>query len=177
MKQIHSTIMMLAMITVAAFSFSSCSSDDEDDFGSDSKKDKVTVEYEGATVPVHTYSVTDATYEYLYQLVEGTTKIDSTDGITFSVTLTDNDGFFTYWQFQTQDEIKKGASLSVDCIFWNMDPRSAMDSEGDVIVKSVSSNKITLSFKDFEFYRYISFDSNKKQKLTINGEITFELED
>ena len=44
-------------------------------------------------------------------------------------------------------------------------------------VKSINGNKITIEFKDFNFERYTSFDSNNKQKITINGTITFTLDD
>lgn len=164
-----------ALMAVFSLAFVSCG-DDDDDPDVDIKNGKVSVAYAGAIT--ETYSVTQATFTHLYQRVVGTTKIDSSDGVTFDVTFSDDDGSYTYWQFQTQDEIKKGANLSIDGVFFGYDSaRHTDDTEGDAKVKAVSSNKITLSFKNFRFERYISISSNKKQVITINGEITFTLDE
>lgn len=166
----------ISFVMMAVFSLSivSCGGDEEDNVITQSNE-KVSVEYAGAKTEY--YQVTQATYTYLYQRVEGTTKIDSNDGTTFNVTFSDGDGYYTYWQFQTRDDIKKGANLTTNCVFFNNDPRATDETEGNAIVKSVSKDKITLSFKSFSFKRYISYDSNKKQKITINGEITFTFDE
>lgn len=167
--------MAFAMMAVFSLAFASCGDDDEDN-NVDIKNGKVSVAYAGAVT--ENYSVVQATFESLYQRVEGTTKIDSFDGATFEVTFSDGDSYYTYWQFQTKDEIKKGANLSIDGVFFGDDTaRYTDDTEGEAIVKTVSSNKITLSFKNFKFERYISISSNKKQVITINGEITFTLDE
>lgn len=167
--------MAFAMMAVFNIAFVSCG-DDDDDPDVDIKNGKISVAYAGAVT--ENYSVDQATFIYLYQRVEGTTKIDSFDGVTFSVTFSDDDDFYTYWQFQTQDEIKKGKNLSIDGVFFGNDlARYTDDTEGEAIVKAVSSNKITLLFKNFKFERYISFSSNKLQVITINGEITFTLDE
>ena len=162
-----------AMMAVFSFTFFSCG-DDDDDPDVDIKNSKVSVAYAGALTK--NYSVTQATFTHLYQSIEGTTKIDSFDGVTFDVTFSDDDDSYTYWQFQTQNEIKKGANLSIDGVFFGDDAaRHTDNTEGDAIVKAASSNIITLSFKNFKFERYISF--NKTQFITINGEITFTLDE
>ena len=100
--------MAFAMMAVFSLAFVSCGDDDEDN-DIDIKNGKVSVAYAGAATEY--YSVVQATFESLYQRVEGTTKIDSFDGATFEVTFSDGDSYYTYWQFQTKDEIKKGANL------------------------------------------------------------------
>ena len=167
--------MAFAMMAVFSLAFVSCG-DDDDEPDVDIKNGKVSVAYAGAVT--ENYSVAQATFSHLYQNVEGTTIIDSFNGATFNVTFSDDGGSYTYWQFQTQDEVKKGANLSIDGVFFGDDTARYTDNtEGDAIVKAVSSNKITLSFKNFKFERYISISSDKKQVITINGEITFTLDE
>lgn len=168
----HIKFLLFAMMAVFCLAFASCG-DDVEGYDVDNKNGKVSVAYEGAVT--ENYYVNDATFESLYQRVEGTTKIDSYDGTTFKVAFTDGDYYYIYWQFQTNDEIKKGANLSIDGVFFNDASYCTDDTEGDAIVKAVSSDKITLSFKNFKFERYISF--NKTQFITINGEITFTLDE
>ena len=55
--------------------------------------------------------------------------------------------------------------------------RSIDECSGNATVKSINGNKITIEFKDFNFERYTSSSSNNKQKITINGTITFTLDD
>ena len=100
--------MAFAMMAVFSLAFVSCG-DDDDEPDVDIKNGKVSVAYAGAVT--ENYSVAQATFSHLYQNVEGTTKIDSFNGATFNVTFTDDGGSYTYWQFQTQDEVTKGANL------------------------------------------------------------------
>ena len=138
--------------------------------------EKVSVEYAGAKT--ENYQVAKATYTHLYQRVEGSAKIDSSDGVTFHVTFSDGKGYYPYWQFQTRDKIINGVKLSINGIFFGMDYARYTDkAEGDAVVKSFNGKKITLSFNNLKFDRYIEISSDKKQKITINGDITFTFDE
>lgn len=176
MKKNYSLI-AFAMLALFCLAFVSCGEDnDEPETTSDSNSNgQVTFAYENAIT--EQYFVIQSTYGLWSQDVIETTHITYDDGVTFDVVFDDGNHRYIYWQFQTRDEIKKGASLSIDCVFLNNDPRDVDETEGKAIVKSFSKDKITLSFKNFSFKRYIAIDSNKRQKVTVNGEITFRLED
>ena len=164
------------MMAVFSLSLVSCGDDDDDEFEPEqsNKNGKVSVAYENAIT--EEYSVLNATFESWSQEVEGTTLIVYDNGATFDVVFVKGNNSYAYWQFQTHDGIKKGTNLTINGVFFNNDPRHTDETEGDAIVKYVSKDKITLSFKNFSFERYIAIDSNKKQKITINGEITFTLD-
>ena len=170
------SLFAFAMMAVFSLSLISCGGDDDDEFEPklSNKNGKVSVAYENAIT--EEYSVHDATFGLWSQEVIETTHITYDDGATFNVVFDDGNYMYTYWQFQTRDKIEKGANLTINCVFFNNDPRTTDETEGDAIVTSVSKDKITLSFKNFSFKRYIAIDSNKQQKITINGEITFTLE-
>ena len=162
------------MLAVFSLAFVSCGDDDDElDPSNKNGNGKVSVAYENAKTAK--YSVVEATFLMWSQEVIGTTHISYNDGTTFNVIFTDGDYWYTEWQFQTRDEIKKGAKLSISCVFFGDDPRTTDETEGDAIVKSVSKDKITLSFKNFSFERYAN--NNSRQKITINGEITYTFED
>ena len=165
---------------MVVFSFSGVSCDDDGGGYEDNVitqgDEKVSVEYAGAKI--ENYQVVKATYTYLYQRVEGSTKIDSNDGVTFQVTFSDGKGYYSYWQFQTRDIIINGVNLSINGIFFGTDYARYTDkAEGDAVVKSVNGKKITLSFHNFKFDRYVEISSDKKQKMTINGDITFTFDE
>ena len=102
----------------------------------------------------------------------------SDSGATFSVTFTDGDNYYTYWQFQSRENIKAGQKLAVSAIFFGDDSvRSTDECSENATVKSINSDKITIEFKDFSFERYTSISSINKQKITINGTITFTLDE
>ena len=101
-----------------------------------------------------------ATFQLFSQSVEGTTHYDYDNGATFNVTFTDGDNYYTYWQFQSRENIKAGQKLAVSGIFFGDDSvRSIDECSGNATVKSINGNKITIEFKDFNFER---------QELTIN---------
>ena len=165
------------LMSVSTLALVGCSSDDDDEQGGNGNNNgKVSVKYEGATT--ENYSVQQATFELFSQSVEGTTHYDYDNGATFSVTFTDGDNYFTYWQFQSRESIKVGQKLAISGIFFGDDTvRSTDECGGSATVKSINGNKITIEFKDFNFERYTSISSNNKQKITINGTITFALDD
>ena len=176
MKKYFSLI-AFAMLAVCCLAFVSCGEDDDEPetTSKSNNNGKVTVAYENAITAQ--YSVFQATFEHWSQEVIGTTHISYDNGVTFDVVFDKGDYRYAYWQFQTREEVKKGANLPINCVFLNNDPRVVHETEGKAIVKSASKDKITLSFKNFSFKRYIAIDSNKRQKLTINGEITFTLDE
>ena len=165
------------LMSVSAFTLVGCSSDDDDEQdGSGNNNGKVSVKYEGATT--ENYSVQQDTFELFSQSVEGSTHYDYDNGATFNVTFTDGDNYYTYWQFQSRENIKAGQKLAVSAIFFGDDSvRSTDECSGNATVKSINGNKITIEFKDFSFERYTSVSSNNKQKITIDGTITFTLDE
>lgn len=175
MKKYLFLFMAMLMSVSALTLLASCSSDDDDEQGGNgSNNGKVSVKYEGAIT--ENYSVKQATYELFSQGVEGTGHYDFASGATFSVTFGDND--YTQWQFQSRENIKAGQKLAVSGIFFGEDTaRSTDECSGNATVKSVSGNKITIEFKDFSFDRYVSISSSSRQKITINGTITFTLDE
>lgn len=163
------------LVSVSSLTLVSCSSDDDDDSNSNNNG-KVTVAYEGAVT--ESYSVKEAAFELFSQSVEGTGHYDYESGATFSVTFADGDNDYTYWQFQSRENIKAGQQLAVSGIFFGEDTaRSTDECSGNATVKSINGNKITIEFKDFSFNRYTSISSSNRQKVTINGTITFGLDD
>ena len=171
-------LFMAMLMSVSALTLASCSSDDDDDEqgGNGSNNGKVSVKYEGAVT--ENSSVQEATFELFSQSVEGTTHYDYDSGATFSVTFTDGDNYYTYWQFQSRENIKAGQKLAVSAIFFGDDSvRSTDECSENATVKSINSDKITIEFKDFSFERYTSISSINKQKITINGTITFTLDE
>ena len=171
-------LFMAMLMSVSALTLASCSSDDDDDEqgGNGSNNGKVSVKYEGAVT--ENYSVQEATFELFSQSVEGTTHYDYDSGATFSVTFTDGDNYYTYWQFQSRENIKAGQKLAVSAIFFGDDSvRSTDECSENATVKSINSDKINIEFKDFSFERYTSISSINKQKITINGTITFTLDE
>ena len=171
-------LFMAMLMSVSALTLASCSSDDDDDEqgGNGSNNGKVSVKYEGAVT--ENYSVQEATFELFSQSVEGTTHYDYDSGATFSVTFTDGDNYYTYWQFQSRENIKAGQKLAVSAIFFGDDSvRSTDECSENATVKSINSDNITIEFKDFSFERYTSISSINKQKITINGTITFTLDE
>lgn len=165
------------LMSVSTLALVGCSSDDDDEQGGSSNNNgKVSVKYEGAKT--ENYSVQQATFALFSQGVVGTTHYDFDSGATFSVTFTDGDNYYTYWDFQSRENIKEGQKLTVSGIFFGDDfVRYTDECSGNATVKSINGNKITIEFKDFSFERYTSFDSNNTQKITINGTITFTLDD
>lgn len=100
-------------MSASAFTLVGCSSDDNDEQGgSGNNNGKVSVKYEGATT--ENYSVQQATFELFSQSVEGATHYDYDNGATFNVTFTDGDNYYTYWQFQSRENIKAGQKLAVN---------------------------------------------------------------
>lgn len=170
-------LFMAMLVSVSALTLASCSSDDDDEQGGNgSNNGKVSVKYEGAIT--ENYSVKQATYELFSQSVEGTGHYDFASGATFSVTFADSDNDYTYWTFQSREDIKAGQKLNINGILFGEDNvRSINECGGNATVKSVSGNKITIEFKDFSFDRYTSISSNSRQKITINGTITFTLDE
>ena len=171
-------LFMAMLMSVSALTLASCSSDDDDDeqVGNGSNNGKVSVKYEGAVT--ENYSVQEATFELFSQSVEGTTHYDYDSGATFSVTFTDGDNYYTYWQFQSRENIKAGQKLAVSASCFGDDSvRSTDECSENATVKSINSDKITIEFKDFSFERYTSISSINKQKITINGTITFTLDE
>lgn len=146
------------LMSVSAFTLVGCSSDDDDEQdGSGNNNGKVSVKYEGATT--ENYSVQQATFELFSQSVEGSTHYDYDNGATFNVTFTDGDNYYTYWQFQSRENIKAGQKLAVSAIFFGDDSvRSTDECSENATVKSINSDKITIEFKDFSFERYTSFN-------------------
>lgn len=109
------------LMSVSAFTLVGCSSDDDDEQGgSDNNNGKVSVKYEGATT--ENYSVQQATFALFSQGVVGTTHYNFDSGATFSVTFTDGDNYYTYWQFQSREDIKAGQKLAVNGISLAMTP-------------------------------------------------------
>jgi len=174
MKKHYSKLMMLAMM-VAALSFTACGGSDDDEIdggGSSYNEGQVTIQFED--VSTETYKVLGPTFNVFSQEVIGSNHYAYPKGATFSTSFTIDGNSVSSWiQFQTKENVSEGAKLPITAIFWSSDPRSFDANGGDVIAKSVNGDKITLSFKNFKFYRYIKVDSNKKQELTMNGEITF----
>ena len=170
---------LIAMLmSVSTLALVGCSSDDDGDEqgGNGNYNGKVSVKYEGATT--ENYSVQQATFQLFSQSVEGTTHYDYDNGATFNVTFTDGDNYYTYWQFQSRENIKAGQKLAVSAIFFGDDSvRSTDECSGNATVKSINSDKITIEFKDFSFERYTSISSSNKQEITINGTITFTLDE
>lgn len=165
------------LMSVSTLALVGCSSDDDDEQGgSGNNNGKVSVKYEGAKI--ENYSVQQATFELFSQSVEGATHYDYNSGATFSVTFTDGDNYYTYWQFQSREKIKAGQKIAVSGIFFGDDTTRYTDEcSGNATVKSINGNKITIEFKDFSFERYTSVSSSNKQKITINGTITFTLDE
>lgn len=165
------------LMSVSTLALVGCSSDDDDEQGGNGNNNgKVSVKYEGAKTD--NYSIQQATFALFSQGVVGTTHYDFDSGATFNVTFTDDDNYYTYWQFQSRENIKAGQKLAVSGIFFGDDSvRYTDECSGNATVKSINGNKITIEFKDFNFERYTSFDSNNKQKITINGTITFTLDE
>ena len=172
-KYLCLTVMMLAMM-VAALSFTACGGSDDDEIdggGSSYNEGQVTIQFED--VSTETYKVLGPTFNVFSQEVIGSNHYAYPKGATFSTSFTIDGNVSSWIQFQTKENVSEGAKLPITTIFWKSDPRSFDANGGDVIAKSVSGDKITLSLKNFKFYRYVKVDSNKKQELTMNGEITF----
>ena len=168
-------LFMAMLMSVSALTLSSCSSDDDDEQGG-SNNGKVSVKYEGAVTK--NYSVWQATFELFSQSVEGTGHYDFASGATFCVTFADSDNDYTYWTFQSRENVKAGQKLNINGILFGEDNvRSINECSGNATVMSVSGNKITIEFKDFSFDRYTSISSDSRQKITINGTITFTLDE
>lgn len=175
MKKFFS-IMFMALVAMAGVTtFTACGGSDDDEIdggGSSYNEGQVTIQFED--VSTETYKVLGPTFNVFSQKVIGSNLYAYPKGATFSTSFTKNGNSVSSWiQFQTKESVEEGAKLPITAIFWSSDPRSFDANGGDVIAKSVSDDKITLSFKNFKFYRYIKVDSNKKQELTMNGEITF----
>lgn len=170
-------LFMAILMSVSALTLASCSSDDDDEQGGNGTNDgKVSVKYEGAVT--ENYSVKEATFELFSQSVEGTGHYDYERGATFSVTFNDGDDSYTYWQFQSRENIKAGQKLAVSGVFFGEDTaRSTDDCSGNATVKSINGDKITIEFKDFSFERYTSISSSNMQRITINGTIIFTLDE
>ena len=202
-KYLSSTFMMFAM-TVAALCFTACGGDDDDaDSGipSTSNADgitdgKVTVKF--ADSQTTTYYAVQSDWIRLHQQVTGSSKYDSANGYTFSTSLSsdldveamtkkkkdygENWEIFLMnytwlsWQFQAKDPVSTGAEISIDGIFWNDDAINTEQEGGKITVKSVSGDKITLSFDNLQFKRCKVWrvGNSEFEMLTVNGEITFK---
>ena len=170
MKKYYSVLVMLAMM-VAALSFTACGGSDDDGGGSSYNEGQVTIQFED--VSTETYKVLGPTFNVFSQEVIGSNHYAYPKGATFSTSFTIDGNVSSWIQFQTKENVSEGAKLPITTIFWKSDPRSFDANGGDVVAKSVNGDMITLSFMNFKFYRYIKVDSNKKQELTMNGEITF----
>lgn len=166
--------LLVAMLGCMSFALTACGDDDEPDGG---KGGKVSFAYEGAIT--ETLSVEEATWCPRSQTVIGTGHYDLDEGATFAARFGDDENFnVAYLQFQTRDAVVKGQDLNVDseALFFNS-PFEVRHQEigGTVKVKSISGDEITLEFKNFSFLR--ETNSGNTQKVTVNGSITYELED
>ena len=125
------------LMSVSAFTLVGCSSDDDDEQdGSGNNNGKVSVKYEGATT--ENYSVQQATFELFSQSVEGSTHYDYDNGATFHVTFTDGDNYYTYWQFQSRENIKAGQKLAVSAIFFGDDSGAQLMNAAEMRLSNLS---------------------------------------
>lgn len=201
MKKILS---LMAMMVAIALCLTACGSDDDDDNNTAPKPGsttdnitdgKVTVKF--AESKTTTYYAMQSSWKWLHQQVTGTSKYDSDNGHTFSTSLSNNldveavakkkkeygdlwefillEYSWLTWQFQTKDPVNKGAEISIDGIFWNDAAINTEQEDGKITVKSVSGDKITLSFDNLQFKRCKVWrvGNSEFEMLTVNGEITF----
>ena len=192
----HFLLIVLLMVFVP-FALTSCGDDEpsaNNNHDNNSSCGKVKVHYEGAiNESLYAYN---ATCSAGHQEVHGTVLDNLANGATFKVDLSEDspadvisiDGYIycdatATWQFDTDDDIRQGATITIQSSHWgdNSFDNAGYFSEncrGAVRVKSVKNNKITLEFKDFKFDRISEFrvGNSTFQDLTINGEITFDIE-
>ncbi len=203
MKKYYSVLAMLAMM-VAALNITACGSDDDDadnSIPSTSNADgitdgKVTVKF--ADSQTTTYYSAQSNWVQLHQQVTGGSKYDTDNGYTFSTSLSSDldveavakkkndygknwevflmNYTWLYWQFQTKDPVSVGKEISIDGIFWNDAAINTKQEGGKIIVKSVSDDKITLSFDNLQFKhcKVWRVGNSEFEMLTVNGEITFK---
>jgi hypothetical protein len=192
-------VFMAFAISMVTMSNSACGGTDDDDddvsnITNDNMIGKVTVEFERAT--------TRTLYAYKSKWSPGHSEVHGTvldylkNGATFiaclskdspsEVTKIGNDyiySLYVTWQFDTSDEVKQGAEITIYKSNWDDNSFDnagyfSHDCTGIVLVKSIKDNRITLQFENFKFDRISNFKvgSSTFQDLTVNGEITFELE-
>lgn len=188
---------MAMLVTISFFSLAACGGDDDDDDGFGQKGVKVnghiTAEEEGETTTYYAYD--EANWRSGYSK-DGCHW--SPNGVTFSTYLSEvvhsnvtkfDDWIIydkdIYWLFYSGNEVKQGKEIETAGVLW-FNPRHPSNYscddyyiKGKVIVKSINNNRITLQFKNFSFRRETEFrvGNSSYQYVTVNGEITYTLED
>lgn len=185
---------MVAIFAALTFSFTSCGDDDDEPDDPDSDRvaiaGRIIAKYErGEELSLF------ACNAKWWKIDDVKVEDDNGYWVTikqpyrFSVELTEDDpskhplGFYiieAYWNLSTTDDLKVGNHINIDSTNWdtiNDDDQfhSCKDSTGDVIVKEIKDDKITLEFKNFCFswmYHWSVGDSDYKD-IVVNGEITF----
>ena len=148
----------------------SCSSDDE-------ANDENT-----GTLTIH-YSESD--YKGVYYAFQARYNDFNSDGAVFITTLDeDKDAYigYTSFQFSTDEalsDLQEGGKIVInennvrfsasneDDTFHSVD-----EVTGDVILKKKTANSVTLQFQNFSFERF-----SDKQTITINGSISYKLDE
>lgn len=179
-------LLAFLMLTLSLPLFTSCGDDDDDDltdgiedYGEELFKadGHLTVQY-GDGDPEQ-YNAYDASFTRFSQEVIGTAHYDLTSGATFYICLGESFAQRVAWmQFQTKEEIKQGEEMNVTGVFFNDNTYNTDETSGTAYVKSVSNDKITIVFTDFQFDRISVWrvGDSTFQTMTINGEVTFSLE-
>lgn len=166
-----------AMILATATIFvCSCSSDDDDNNVTTSQLEgEIDVAFEGAS-----------TFHYY---TKGNTWLTAKSGAysLFYINMSDNKESLYFndvrFSFQTKDALVQGTTIAADQCNWrdwdgeSMTYYSSRDKgkvTGDVYIKSINGNKITLQFKNLKFDRISKFIAGAShfQYLTFNGEVT-----
>lgn len=167
--------LMVAMLATMSFALTACGDDDDEPDGGNGAK--VTFAYEGAIT--ETLEVEEATWSARSQTVVGSEHFDLTGGATFAARFGDDENMnVAHLQIQTRQTVEEGKSLVVDpdALFFNYGVELRFQEiGGEVKVKKVSGDKITLEFKNFSFLRETGSHGNT-QKVTVNGTITYEKE-
>lgn len=186
---------MVMYLAISIMSFTSCGDDDDGFWLKGAKVNgQITAEEEGETTTYYAYDEANWHTGYSKDLCHW-----SPNGATFlaylseevpsEVTKFDDCLIYDkdiYWQFYTTGEVKQGTEIQTAGIFWHalFHPSNyCCDDDyhikGKVIVKSIKNDRITLQFKNFRFRRETEFrmGNSSYQDVTVNGEITYTLED
>lgn len=161
-----------ALLIIATSLFVSCSSDDEIDGDNN------------GSVTIH-YSESD--YKGVYYSFEATYSDYDEDGVVFITSLDeDKDAFIgnTHFEFSTDEalcDLQESVKISIDednVTFYDFNGDeddvvyNQKDVSGSIVLKKKTSNSVTLKFQDFNFRR-----NSDNQKVTINGNITYKLDE
>lgn len=172
---------MATILATATLTFNACSSDDDADTPYTSElSGEIDVAFEGAS-----------TFHYY---TKGNTWLTAKSGAysMFYINMSDDKESLYFndvrFSFKTKDALVQGKTIAADECNWRdwdgesmtyFSSRDKGNVTGDVYVKSVNGNNITLQFKNLKFDRISKFipGASHFQYLTVNGEVTLTEEE